>query len=245
MVKVSHVVFIDESGICAPGGKISSLWISAAVAVPLERARDLQSQLEQVKRANFLPRMGELKGTVMRQNLLRGRSLEVAAAEVSGLLSTFNAHVWVVATRRGCRTLAGTRASLTSPKGIARQLLLERINGFLNLGHYDPASWLIVWDVSDVQELRDFSHSVSIFENAFTGDSINPRLFPLVLGGLSHDWAALQLVDVVSHLALHRRGADLGLGETNAAKADLFTRYVYPHLQRDAGGRCVGWKTWD
>jgi len=245
MVAVSHLVFVDESGNSAPGPAISSLWVCAAVAVPFARVRNLEIRLSQVVSANFHPRMKELKGTVMRQNLLHTRTLDQAAADLCGLLTEFETHVWVSTTRAGCRSLQGKGIVFHEPKEIARQLLLERINGFLNLGNYDPASWLIVWDVSDVRELTDFSASVASFENAYTGGPVNPRLFPLILGGLSHDWAGLRLADIVSHLGLHKRGSDLGLNETNSAKAGLFATHVWPRLQKDAGGRTVGWKAWD
>lgn len=112
------------------------------------------------------------------------------------------------------------------------------------MGRYEPAHWIIVWDVSDVQELGDFSRSVSEFRNAFSGEPRNDRLFPSVLGGLSHDWGGLQAADLLSNFALHFRGRELTFPDVNLDKAQAFETQLKPCLQATATGSVVGWKTW-
>ncbi len=238
MVAVSHVLFIDESGNAQPGRSVLSLWVTAAVAVPFERARDLNARIDDLRRQNFRARNLEVKGSEIPHELARGRSTGNVAADVANLLKGFDAHVWIASATR--------KANGPQTKGAARQLVLERVNGFLNLGMYHPAHWLIVWDVSDVQELIDFSHSVSDFKNEYSGDARNDRLFPSILGGLSHDWGGLQVADVVSNFALHYRGRELGFPDANIDKADAFQQSIWPRLQATANGTVAGcgWKTW-
>lgn len=238
MANVSHILFIDESGNAQTGRSVLSLWVSAGMAVPFERARDLDAQMNAFRSRNFRSRIREVKGSYLPHELRHGRSLTDVAQDLSRLLSEFDTHNWVVAVRRpdfedGPYT-----------KNMARQLLLERVNGFLNIGNYEPEHWLVVWDISDVQELTDFSASVARFRNAFTGDHRNERLIPLVLGGLSHDWGALQAVDLLSNFALHYRGAQKGFPDVSREKAQGFGTFLKEKLQKTSSGDIIGWKTW-
>jgi hypothetical protein len=238
VVAVSHVLFIDEAGNAQPGPSVQSLWVTAAVAIPFERARDLNEKMDDLRRQNLRSRVKEVKGSQVPHELLRGRTVDNLAAGFAALLRQFDAHVWIV--------LASRQQDGPTTKGAARQLVLERVNGFLNLGRYHPAHWLIVWDVSDVQELADFSKSVSQFTNAFSGSPRNDRLFPSILGGLSHDWGGLQAADLAANLALHFRGSELGFADASAAKAAAFKQHLWPCLQTTASGAVLGcgWKTW-
>jgi hypothetical protein len=242
LVAVSHLVYIDESGLSRAGPSIQSLWTSAAVALPFERARDLQMDLDVVRAACFRRRVKEIKGQLIyRHELLTGVTPSMVAAQVVAVFRKYDGHAWIVATRHGCAVPPGCPTPTPLTKDIARQLLFERINGFLGTGRYAPANWLMVWDIGNVQELMDLSASVARFADGFSGAAIDPRLYPVMLGGLSHDWAGVQIADVFAHLALHKIGVDLNLPDANAA---AFDAHVEPALQRDAGGRVVGLKRW-
>jgi hypothetical protein len=245
VVAVSHLVYLDESGLSRPGPSIQSLWVSAAVALPFERARELKADLDLVRVACFRSRVREIKGhLVKRAELLAGVTVEDVAHGVCATFQRYDGHAWIAATRVGCPVPPGFGAPPPLTKDVARQLLLERINGFLGTGRYAPANWLLVWDVGNVQELIDLSSSVSTFADGYSGTAINPRLYPVVLGGLSHDWAGVQIADLFGHLALHKVGVDLGIPDANPSKAIAFDRHIEPCLQRDAGGRPVGFKRW-
>ena len=236
MVAISHALFIDESGNAQPGRSVTSLWVTAALAVAFERARELNVRIDALRTRNFRSRLKEVKGSEVPHELARGRTTDDLAQDLATILREFDAHIWVVAASR--------QSDGPTTKGKARQLVLERVSGFLNLGRYEPAHWIIVWDVSDVQELGDFSRSVSEFRNAFSGEPRNDRLFPSVLGGLSHDWGGLQAADLLSNFALHFRGRELTFPDVNLDKAQAFETRLKPCLQTTATGSVVGWKTW-
>lgn len=244
MVGVSHVVFIDESGNSQPGSSIQSLWATVAIAIPFERVRDLEVPVHELRTRNFRSRVKEIKGSLVPHELLANRTVDDLYRESANILSQYGAHVWATLSRFGCVPPPGFSVPNASTKQIVRQLLLERVNGFLNLGNYRPFSWLMVWDVSDVQELTDFSDSVAKFTNAFSGEPLNERLFPLILGGLSHDWAGLQLADLVSNGALHRFGHELHLPDASPSKAAAFDSHLFSTLQKTRAGAIVGWKVW-
>lgn len=236
MVAISHALFIDESGNAQPGRSVTSLWVTVALAVPFERARELNSRMDELRAQNFRSRVKEVKGSDVPHEMARGRTADALGRDLAALLQGFDSHIWIVAASR--------QTDGPTTKGAARQLVLERVNGFLNLGRYEPAHWIIVWDVSDVQELGDFSRSVSQFRNAFSGEPRNDRLFPAVLGGLSHDWGGLQAADLVSNFALHFRGRELAFPDVSVDKARAFEAHLMPCLQKTAAGNVVGWKTW-
>ncbi len=245
MVNVSHVVFLDESGLSRWGNSIQSLWVSAAIAIPFERSRELDADVAAVRRASFRARVKELKGHLTkRSELLSGVTPADVAQRAAALVSKFGAHAWVTATRLGCPRPPGFTSSSPQAKEVARQLLLERVNGMLATGRYAPENWLMVWDLSQTEELYDLSAAVGLFANGITGAKIDPRLYPMVLGGLSHDWGGLQLADIYAHFALHKVGVDQRLPDANLSKADAFDVHIEPTLQRSSTGAVVGFKRW-
>jgi hypothetical protein len=233
---ISHALFIDESGNALTAKSVKSLWGTAALAVAFDRARELNGRIDMLRTLNFRARLKEVKGSEVPHELARGRSIDDLAKDLAAILREFDAHIWVAAV---CRQSDGPATKRT-----ARQLVLERVNGFLNRGDYQPAQWLTVWDVSDVQELGDFSRNVSEFRNAFSAEPRNDRLVPSVLGGLSHDWGGLQAADLLSNFALHFRGRQMAFPDVNLAKAQAFETHLKPCLQTTQTGNLVGWKTW-
>jgi|SRR5579875_784244 len=233
---ISHVLFIDESGNGQPGNSVTSLWVTAALAVEFERARELNVRIDALRAQNFRSRLKEVKGSEVPHGLARGRTIDDLAQDLAAILLEFEAHIWIAAV---CRQSDGPTTKL-----VARKFILERVTGFLNRGDYAPAHWLIVWDVSDVQELGDFSRSVSDFRNEFSGEPRNDRLVPCVLGGLSHDWGGLQAADLLSNFALHFRGHQMAFPVVNLEKARAFETHLKPLVQKTKKGDPVGWKAW-
>lgn len=245
MVQVSHLVFIDESGLSLPGRSIQSLWVSAAVAFPFERNRDLDRALRAERAVCFRSRVKEFKGHWVKSSELRsGITADEVGRRVADVFRRFDGHAWLTVTKAGCPVPPGFTAPSPSTKEIARQLLLERVNGLLRTGRYAPANWLLVWDLGNVQELVDLSAAVAGFADGVSGAGIDPRLYPLVLGGLSHDWGGLQVADIFAHFALHKFGVEAGLPDANPSKAAAFDGHLEPCLQRSATGGVVGLKRW-
>jgi hypothetical protein len=111
-------------------------------------------------------------------------------------------------------------------------------------GYHEPDHCLIIWDISDQQELQDFSASIAEFRNAYDGTPRSQRLVPAALGGLSHDWSGLQTADVVAHCALHYLGLQESLPGSRKEKAEAFRSKFLPRLQRSNKGELIGWKVW-
>lgn len=157
-------------------------------------------------------------------------------------------HSWSTRLGSRCRLRprppVGFRQKTPKVKDVVRQLLLERINGLLVAGYHEPDHCLIIWDISDQQELEDFSASISEFRNAYDGTPRSERLAPAALGGLSHDWSRLQSADVIAHFALHYMGNKASLDGAKAEKARAFKQEFLPRLQRTSTGHLVGWKEW-
>jgi hypothetical protein len=129
-------------------------------------------------------------------------------------------------------------------KEITRQLLLERINDFLHTSSPDNSSFIIIWDISDQQELQDFSRSVAAFNDSHRRVPRSDKMVPAVLGGISHDWSGLQIADVIANYALHSICIDDGMPGGRTNKANDFKAYLKPRLERDSRNRLVGWKRW-
>ena len=184
-------LFIDESGNAQPAKSVKSLWGTAALAVVVERARELNGRIDRLRTLNFRFRLEEVKGSEVPRGLARGRSIDNPAKDLAAIHRELGDRIWVVAVRRQSDGLATKRT--------ARWLVLERVNGFLNRGDYEPARWITGCDVSDVQELGDFSRNISEFRNVSSAEPRSDRLVPSVLGGTSHDWGGLQSADLLSN----------------------------------------------
>lgn len=243
-VTYSHAVFIDESGNGSPVNSAERLWFTAAVALPFAHLTQLRADLNRIRTAHFRSSVDEIKGTAMPHHLRPGSTIDGVSNLLLATIQQIGAHVWVTGTQSGVNPLPQLAVSPQRPKDIARQLVLERINGFLNTGRYAPDEFLIVWDISGQKELDDFSANVAAFHNAYSGAPLNPRMAPAVLGGLSHDWAGIQLADVLAHFAVHYQGHQMGLAPSRADKANAWANLLHICLQRDAYGRTVGWKFW-
>lgn len=244
----SHdIVYIDESGNGAPCNGIGSYWVSAAVLIRLDEKQIVDSGIQSVLANRFRPYSREVRGANIPHDLLPGQSIENVAQDIASLCDAVHAHIWVVASRHGKIPPIGVPPENSKPKGIARQLLFERINGFFKHGYAGTDDCMTVWDISDLEELKDFSANVAAFRNVYDQSQLCPSLAPAVLGGLSHDWKGLQIADMVANFSLHYLGMKRMLPDARKAKSDAFARLFYPRLQRNSNGDIegVGWKVWD
>lgn len=174
----------------------------------------------------FRPGERELKGKHMPNHLLRGTSMDQIIQEIATLLVHVDAGVWISSSRYGGQHPQCRFSQWPMAKDIARRILFERINDYLNGGAHEPNHFLVIWDISDQQELEDFSHSVATFRHNLTGKPLNHRLAPAILGGLSHDWSGLQIADMVAHCALHHIGAIDSMPDANPIKAKCFENHL-------------------
>jgi len=241
-----HVVYIDESGNGGPAGNINSFWVAIAVLIPMDERQIIDADIGSTLKNRFRPYAKEIRGSNIPHHLLPGQSLEDVASDVAALCDRVGAHIWGVATRHGKPPPSNFPIPNPLPKDIVRQFLMERINGFFQQGYLGSDDCIIVWDISDHEELRDFSASVAAFRNAYDQTQLCPRLAPAVLGGLSHDWKGLQIADIIANFALHHLGRKKMLPDAKKRKADAFEQKFYPRLQKNAQGVIdgIGWKVW-
>jgi len=239
MVTYSHAIYIDESGNGAPVPGIQSYWVSVAVAIPFSENEILEISTKSILRRFFRPGERELKGKHMPNRLLDGTSIDQAIHEIGDLLVKVKAVVWVAGVRQNPNPPINQIPSKLVVKDIARKSILEGINDYLNTGTHSPNHFLIIWDISDEQELEDFSRNVATFRHARTQVLPNPRLAHAILGGLSHDWNGLQIADIIAHCALHRMGLQSSLPDANPIKAKSFERYLEQKCRLVQTGRPV------
>src|SRR5438445_1945131 len=153
----SHAVFVDESGIGAKMNHVNNLWVSVAVAVPFAQKAQLDVGLLTLRAANCLPGVKELKGSGLPHDLLPKGSMFSVAKDLAALLKQVQAHTSVVASHGGVNSPPEFPMANPRTKDIVRQLLLDRLNGFLVAGYCQPDDFLLIWDITDQQELSDFS----------------------------------------------------------------------------------------
>jgi hypothetical protein len=246
---VHHLVFIDESGegrlhrSGLPAPSTRSLWVAAAVAVPWSKVEVVDDGVIGILGDCLIPSAPELKGSGLRWYLKKESSMEEVARRVAAILDGAGAHVWICASRAGSPPLR----SLQGPyfvKDTVRQLLLERINGYAVPAYFPPKSWMLLWDISEAQELSDFSGAIRRFKDLVSFRSRSAVLLPRLLGAPSHDWGGLQVADFLAHFGLHFAGEKLGLADHSPTKSKLFEDVFMPRVKRDSMGKIVGWKLW-
>ena len=244
VARFSHVIFIDESGNGAKTRDINRYWISAAVALSIDEIGFVDEQIGSILKTNFRQNIKEIKGADIPHGLNPGRSTTDVAKSIADLIKLSNALCWIVGSHQGVNSPPDLASKNPIVKEITRQLLLERINDFLHTSSPGNSSFIIIWDISDQQELQDFSRSVAAFNDLHRRVPRSNKMVPAVLGGISHDWSGLQIADVIANYALHSICIDDGMPGGRANKADDFNVYLKPRLERDARNRLVGWKRW-
>ena len=130
-------------------------------------------------------------------------------------------------------------------KDVSRELLLERLSGYVE--HYGfNRKHQLIWDLSDQQEMCHFSRTISEYVISNTESKLHPAIIPHLLAGLSHEWAELQIADVISNFALNYSAHGV-YDDADAEKAEAFRKHIYPKLCKNANGAVdgVGWKIYD
>jgi hypothetical protein len=257
MGAIDFGLFVDESGegrlFNPPRASDSKrcLWASAAVCVPWDSIAPLGVEIKALTKKNLTGNPPELKGFDLARQLRLGVTMDDVAKDVASAVKKVAAKIWIVVARPGAGDVPGLATIVQSishrnplPKDNARQLLLERVNGYAVPRYHPSGSWLLVWDLSEAQELKDFSRSIVEFRNLAAGYALHDAIVPALLGGLSHDWAPLQIADLYANFALNQRAEELGYHDATASKADAFRNHLRGTLATDASGKLVGWKTW-
>lgn len=229
MAAFTHAIYIDESGNGAPVSGIQSYWVTAAIALPFSILENLDFDAKSLLSRFFRPGEKELKGKDMPNHLQGGISIDDVMNAVAGIIVGFNANVWISYAHNDW--MNSKRSDCTErlmTKALSRRTMFELINNDLNADKEGIDQYLIVWDIPDQQELEDFSRSITAFRNEHSGKWLNPRLASAILGGLSHDWSALQIADLVAHCAIHEVGTLSRMSDANPIKALSFRSHIEP-----------------
>ena len=244
MPDYSHAIFIDESGNGSDTDDINKYWVSAAIAIPFERMESIDEKVKSILKSNFRSNIREIKGADIPHGLNQGKSTTDVARDVGNLVEENRLNCWIVGSHQGVNPPTGLSQSNPMVKEIVRHLLLERINHSLHTTFPGDTSYMTIWDISDQQDLQDFSRSVSAFNDLYRNTPRSKRMVPAVLGGISHDWSGLQIADILANYGLHHICVIDGSPGGRKNKADDFGLYLKPRLQRDARNDPLGWKRW-
>ncbi|MGE0015219.1 MAG: DUF3800 domain-containing protein [Candidatus Methanomethylophilaceae archaeon] len=249
MNSTCKIIFIDESGAGTIKLNKNSLWVTAGILSMLDTHGTLTEDFQKMKEILMRNPSEEFKGSIVPKHLLEGKTENDVATEISNLMRKYEMTAWITATDRNyAQGSVGTFVPSNPKKGlqakdIARELLLERVSGYVNIQNNDSCVYQLIWDLSDVYELIDFSHVASNYVDPHNKRSLNPQIIPKILGALSHDWVELQIADVLSNFALNY----IAMGKFDDAdreKSQAFKEHLYPMLARSSKRRDgVGWKT--
>jgi hypothetical protein len=241
MATYSDAIYIDESGSGSPTDNIHRYWVSAAVSVAFDQTIDLDEGIRRILTSHFSPYVGELKGSSMSKYLHPTSTIMEVVKDLGDVLDRTGAQLWGAAASFGSSPPRGLPTSNPRPKDIARQMLLEEINSRLLTGYHHPDHSLIIWDISERQELQDFSASIARFMSVREEAPRSDRLVPAALGGLSHDWRGLQTADVIANCALHYLGHTASLAGSKTDKAEAFRTEFLPRMRRIENADIIGW----
>jgi hypothetical protein len=242
------MVFIDESGAGTIKQDKNSLWITAGVLSMLDVHGTLTTDFQEMKNRLMRNPKEELKGSTVPKHLIDRKSADDVAKEVSDLMKKYGMIAWITGTDRnyaqkqsGCFIPSNAKKGLQA-KDIARELLLERISGYVELQSQDDYIYQLIWDLSDVSELIDYSAITSTYVDPHIKKALSPQIIPKILGALSHDWVELQIADILSNFALNYV-ADGKFPGADKDKSEAFKKHLCPRLAQSARGRVgVGWK---
>lgn len=220
------------------------------ICVDLDSHDELSIKFSKMKEECLrLYRKVEMKGSMISKNHLReGVSVEDVGMRIADIITEFDLKIWITATRGdpGISTklfVPSNRSKGVLPKDIARELLLERISGYTGLVD-NNGKYLMIWDLSDTQELSDFSNLIENYVNPYNGKKTCPSIIPNILGGLSHEWPELQLCDLIANFSLNHL-ADGYFDDCDKMKSRVFKKHIYPLLMKGENGiDGIGWKVY-
>lgn len=242
-----NIVFMDESGSGSKGQSKVNYWVTVGVFSNLDNHQRITEELQSIRKKNMRLYNKELKGTdISRNHLNPGINKMTVAKDLSDLIMKYKLSVFVTASnmspsikRLESKFTASNVKNGLQAKDIARELLLERISIFLNYKRTKDMLNLLIWDLSDNNELVDFSAITGSYTNPHDHNKLNCTIIPHILGGLSHDWAELQIADLISNYALNYV-ADGVYDDADKEKSEAFKEYLYPVLQQSRTGKIEG-----
>jgi len=239
-------VFIDESGAGASKASKDNFWISVGVCAKFRDHENIAQSLFEAKERCLRLYNQELKGgSTSKSNLNPGVTKEDIAKEMGVIIKKYRLVVWVVSTKYTphipSSNFIPSNGKVVQAKDVSRELLLERISGYVEQNR-NNVSYQLVWDLSDQQEMSDFSRTIAAYVNPHSDKKICSAVIPYLLAGLSHEWAELQIADVISNYALNYSARGL-YADCDMEKADAFEAHIYPNLVSGHKGiEGIGWK---
>ncbi|MDG6913349.1 MAG: DUF3800 domain-containing protein [Nitrososphaerota archaeon] len=247
---MSNLVFVDEAGAGNAHPNLNTLFFTSGVAVDFADHALLNQGLANLRKMYLNRGQKELHAGKLPGSLLQRSNMSIFIDEFASLLDTVKLTAWIAGSIHGAPAIPGLGTTINlpqdSPKFIARHLLLERISMHLNSVGDQAEESVIITDFSSTQDLEDFGHVVSRFKNSFSNESLHPKVAPGVLGGLSHQWAGLQVADLFANFGLHWEACKRKLKGARRDKALLFeenlSRFLLRNSSGDPGG--YGWKMW-
>jgi len=243
-------VFIDESGAGAHKESKDNFWVSAGVCANFEDHDKITESLFEMKKRCMRLYNQELKGgSTSKSNLNPEITKETVAEELGRIVSKYGMKVWVVATRYSHKiptsNFIPSNGKVVQAKDVSRELLLERLSGYAEYYGSDR-KYQLIWDLSDHQEMCHFSRTISEYVNPHSKKKFHSAIIPYLLAGLSHEWAELQIADVIANFALNYSAHGI-YKDVDEEKAKAFEKHLYPKLCSNAYGviEGVGWKMYD
>gem|GEM_PF-1974747 len=240
------VFFMDESGSGSNSDSKTNCWVSVGVLARLADHKALTEDLYEMRRRCMRLYNKEMKGVDLSPNHLNlGVTIDDVARDLAALIRKYGLTVIVTGANkspmldRQTKFVPSNEKKGLQAKDVARELMLERLS--LRFDHDSTGSCqgLLVWDISDNNELIDFSKVVGSYVNPHNNKKPNERIIGHILGGLSHEWAEIQIADLVSNYALNYM-ADGIFEDANKEKSDAFKKHLYPALYH-MYGRALGY----
>ena len=229
-------VFIDESGTGSKCRGKANYWVSVGVLANIDDHNSITADLLELKKKTMRLYNKEMKGTDRSANHMNpGVTKENVAERLSELIKKHKLEITVTATNMSPRlnaliskfTPSNEKKGLQA-KDVSRELLLERISMMAENTSHVGRTQIIIWDLSDVGELTDFSKITESYQNPHSLKKLHSTIIPHVLGGLSHEWAELQIADLVSNYAINYIARNESDADPEKSKA--FKKHLYPVL---------------
>lgn len=238
-------LFMDESGTGSKNKSKTNYWVSVGVLARISEHDAIAADLFSLKKKCMRLYNKEMKGTDLSPNHFNpGITKASVAKDLSELIKKYKFSIFVTAANMSpdlihqTKFTASTEKRGLQAKDIARELLLERFSIMLNYQHSSTNKNMLIWDLSDNNELADFSKIIGSYQNPHDGKKPNPTIIPHLLGGLSHEWAELQIADLVSNFAINYI-TDGICTDSDKDKSTAFKEFIYPVLHQ-RGGKVEG-----
>jgi len=234
-------MFIDESGTGSKSKSKTNFWVSVGVLAKIADHEPLEADLLALRKKCMRLHNKEMKGVDLSPNHFNpGITKSSVAQDLGELIRKYHLAIFVTASNMSPKLARQTKFTPSNEKtglqakDIARELLLERLSIMLNYKRANTDLNLLIWDLSDNNELADFSKIIGSYRNPHDGKTPNPRIIPHLLGGLSHEWAELQIADLVANYAINYL-ASRHYDDADTEKSQAFEQYLKPVLHNRNG----------